>query len=119
MSAVPGGGILLGPTPDGATRRTTTIMVAPRVDWLSGQRVTAIGRDLCRTAGDGVRMEHDGLSFDIDAAGNIVPDETPSGPGRRVPEELRGQFAQRGMRKRVAELRADQRSSASVLLGPE
>ena len=119
MSAVPGGGILLGPTPDGATRRTTTIMVAPRGDWLSDQRVTAIGRDLCRTAGDGVRMEHDGFSFDIDAAGLIVPDETPSGSGRRVPEELRGQFAQRGLRKRVAELRADQRSSASVLLGPE
>ena len=68
MTTVPGGGIRLDPTPLGAVRRTTTMVIAPRGEWAAGQTLTAIGRDLVRTHGDVVRSSHDELTFDIDPA---------------------------------------------------
>jgi hypothetical protein len=103
MSAIPGGGILLQPTPLDAVRRTTTTVVVPDGTWAAGQRVTAVGRDLARSARGALRSEHDWLSFAIDAEGLLVPDEHEA--GHSVPEALRGHSAQRGLRKRVAELR--------------
>ena len=119
VAALPGDGVHLDPTPQGATRRTTTVVIAPQGEWAAGQRVTALGRDLDRTEGDLVRMEHDGFSFDIDADGLIVPDESLRGAGRTVPEDLRGQSAQRGLRKRLAQLHTDERSASGSVLGTE
>lgn len=114
MSAVPGGGVRLEPTPLGAVRRTTTMVIAPPGAWADGQTLTAIGRDLVRTPGDEIRTSHDELTFDIDAAGLIVP----GGRSRGVPEALWGTSAQRGLRKSVAELRSTPRDGSEELLGP-
>lgn len=114
MIAAPGDGKQLGPTPPGAVRRTTTIVVAPRGEWAAGQTLTAVGRDLTRGHGDAVRTHHDKLTFDIDPAGLIVP---RSG-SRGVPEELWGRPAQQGLRKNVAQLRGAQRDGGEELLGP-
>lgn len=100
MSAVPGGGIQLDPTPPGAVRRTTTIAIQPQDTWAKGQTVTARGRDLARNLSGGVSVNHDGFAFDIDTNGRIAPNE--SDPG--VPAELWGLHAQRGLRKNVAHL---------------
>lgn len=114
MTAVPGGGVQLAPTPPGAVRRTTTIEMAPRGTWAAGQTLTAIGRDLARSHSDVVRTDHDELTFDIDPAGLIAPRG-----GRGVPEELWGRPAQHGLRKNVAQLRSAQRDGGDLLLGPQ
>lgn len=114
MNAVPGGGTQLEPTPSGAVRRTTTILITPRGRWAAGQTVTAKGRDLARDHNDDVRTSHDGFSFDIDPMGLILPNDGDRG----VPVELWGQHAQRGLRKNVAHLRSAQPGDGHQLLGP-
>lgn len=100
---VPGGGELLEATPRGAVRRTmTTQVIARDGDWARGARFQSVGRDLIRGLDGSARVEVDGFAFDVDPADVIVPIAGES----TVPEELRGVSARRGLRKRVAELRA-------------
>lgn len=114
MTAVPGGGIQLDPTPPGAVRRTTTIAITPRGEWAAGQTLTAVGRDLLHDHSNLVRASHDKFTVDIDPTGLIAP----HGDDRGVPEELWGQHAQRGLRKKVSQLRSGQRGDGKNLLGP-
>lgn len=114
MTAVPGGGVRLGPVPPGATRRTTTLLFAPLGLWSQGQSVTALGRDLSRAANGDVTEHHERFTFDLDTGGLIVPHAA----GRSVPEEFRGLSAQRGLRKAMARLRAERTDGGDGLLGP-
>lgn len=100
MTAVPGGGVLLDPTPLGAVRRTTTIVITPRDSWAGGQRLTAVGRDLSLGHSAESRTSHDSFTFDIDPAGLITPHDAEPG----IPRELWGHHTQRGLRKSVAQL---------------
>lgn len=118
MTAVPGGGPHLAPTPLGGVRRTTTMVIAPQGTWAEGQTLTTVGRDLIRSPDDVIRTNHDQLTFDIDAAGLIAPPSTPDG-GRAVPEALWGLPAQRGLRKNVAHLRDTAPDRGEQLLGPD
>lgn len=112
MSAVPGGGVQIGPTPLGAVRRTTTIVIEPRGTWAEGQTVTATGRDLTRAPDDVVRAEHDELALDLDASGAIAPRD-PGG----LPTALHGQSVRRGLRKKLAELYQEPHGDGEAL-GP-
>lgn len=103
---VPGGGELLEVTPPGAVRRTMTTQVTARDgDWVHGIRFQSVGRDLIHGLDGSVRIEADRIAFDVDPADVIVP--IVGEP--TVPEVLRGVSARRGLRKRVAELRAEGR----------
>lgn len=113
MNAVPGGGPTIPPVSVGATRRTTSILITPHGSWANGQGVIATGRDLRRSDGD-VRTTDEQFSFDLDAAGLIVP----RAGGHTLPEELRGLSAQRGLRKTVARLRAELGDRGDDAFGP-
>ena len=113
MTVVPGGAPQIGPTPRGAVRRTSTLVIEPRGSWAEGQSVTATGRDLVHAPTGDIRTEHDQLTFDLDPAGLLVPRGE-----RTVPAPLRGQSVRRGLRKRVAELRGARPGGADELLGP-